>query len=215
MEEKMPFVPNRIACKVLGVHHSSLQKWAEEGAIKFIRTPSGHRRYDVEDFLRSKNSDQRRKVCYCRVSSRKQSDDLGRQVEFLRTRYPKHEIIEDIGSGLNFKRKGFIALLESVCGGNVEEIVVAHRDRLCRFGFELVQWLAERNNCKLVVLDADEKKSLHQELVEDLLSIITVFGCRINGLRKYRDKIKEDKDLPFEGTTDQAAPMDGDGEVCL
>ncbi|MEZ5672099.1 MAG: IS607 family transposase [Thiotrichaceae bacterium] len=110
-------------------------------------------------------------------------------------RCPNHELIEDIGSGLNFKRKGFNALLERIMSGNVAEIVVAHRDRLCRFGFELVESIANKHNCNIMVLD-ESKLSPQAELVNDLRSIIHIFSFRINGLRKYSRKIKEDSDLP-------------------
>src|SRR5690606_21019018 len=110
--------------------------------------------------------------CYCRVSSHKQKDDLDRQKEFMRKQYPNHEIVFDIGSGINFKRKQFLWLLEQASIGNVKEVVVAHRDRLCRFGFELIEWFFTKHNVKLMVLD-DSKSSPQQELVTDLLSIIT------------------------------------------
>jgi predicted site-specific integrase-resolvase len=115
-------------------------------------------------------------------------------------RYPEHELIEDIGSGLNFKRKGFNSLLELILQGKVSEVVVAHKDRLCRFGFELIESIASKNNCTIVVLD-DSKLSPQAELVQDLLSIIHVFSCRIYGLRKYNRKIKEDSDIPKEHET--------------
>jgi predicted site-specific integrase-resolvase len=122
----------------------------------------------------------------------KSKDDLNSQIEHLKTRYPNHELIEDIGSGLNFKRKGFNTLLERVLSGNVSEIVVAHRDRLCQFGFELVEPIANKYNCNIVVLD-ESQLSPQNELVNDLLWIIHV--CRLYGLRKYSRQIKEDSDL--------------------
>ncbi|MEZ5672371.1 MAG: IS607 family transposase [Thiotrichaceae bacterium] len=112
----------------------------------------------------------------------------------MKIRYPNHELIEDIGSGLNFKRKGFNALLERIMSGNVAEIVVAHRDRLCRFGFELIESIANKHNCNIVVLD-NSQLSPQSELINDLLSTIHVFSRRINGLKKYGRKIKEDSDL--------------------
>jgi predicted site-specific integrase-resolvase len=133
------------------------------------------------------------------VSSHKQKDELERQKEFMRKHYPNYEIISDIGSGINFKRKQFLWLLEQTSIGNVKEVVVAHRDRLSRFGFELIEWFFSKHNVKLVVLDKCES-SPQQELVTDLLSIITVFSCRIHGLRKYTNTIKEDKSLSKQDT---------------
>lgn len=189
-------VPSRKACEQLGVHPNTLRKWDKEGLIRTQRTPKGMHLYDVSSI----SSNERRKVCYARVSSRNQKDDLNSQIEHLKTRYPKHELIEDIGSGLNFKRKGFNALLDGILSGNVEEVVVAHKDRLCRFGFELIERIASKHNSKIVVL-SEASLSPQEELVKDLLSIIHVFSCRLYGLRKYGRKIKEDKDLPKESST--------------
>lgn len=183
------------ACRILGVHPNTLRKWANDGKIRYIRQPNGNRLYDVDDFLNSGRKINRARVIYARVSSRNQKDDLSSQIRYLRERYPDHELIEDIGSGLNFKRKGFNALLERIMSGEVEEVAVTHRDRLCRFGFDLINGIAVRNNCKIVVLD-NAQLSPEGELVRDLISIIHVFSCRIYGLRKYSRKVKEDKDLP-------------------
>lgn len=186
----MAYVNTRTACKQLGVHPNTLRNWDKAGKIKTMRTPGGVRLYDL-DSLESG----RRKFIYARVSSRNQKDDLKSQIEHLKTRYPTHELIEDIGSGLSFKRKGFKTLLELVLSGEVSEIVVAHRDRLCRFGFELMESVAEKCNCKLVILD-ENQLSPQAELVNDLLSIVHVFSYRVHGLRKYSRQIKEDSDLP-------------------
>lgn len=185
-------LPSRKATQAIGVCANTLRTWAGEGKIKYVRTAAGQRLYDVSSFLQSTVS--KRKIIYCRVSSRNQKDDLQSQIQYLRQRYPNHELIEDIGSGLNFKRKGFTALLDAILSGLVEEVVISHRDRLCRFGFEFIEHIATKYACKLVVLD-ETKLSPQAELVQDLLSIIHVFSCRIYGLRKYRNKIKEDKDL--------------------
>ena len=182
-------------CSILGVHPNTLRNWANNGKIKYIRQPNGNRLYDVDDFLRQGRKINRARIVYARVSSRNQKDDLSSQIKYLRERYPNHELIEDIGSGLNFKRKGFNTLLERIMSGEVEEVVVTHKDRLCRFGFDLVNEIADRNDCKIVVLD-NTQFSPEREFVRDLISIIHVFSCRIYGLRKYSRKVKEDKDLP-------------------
>lgn len=186
-------LPSRKACEALGVCANTLRKWANEGKIKYVRTPENQRLYDVGSILGPKSG--RRRVLYCRVSSRNQRADLASQVRYLKERFPEHEVIEDFGSGLNFKRKGFVSLLESVLSGAVEEVVVSHKDRLCRFGFELVRSLADKHSCRILVLD-DSTQSPSQELVQDLISIIHVFSCRLYGLRKYSGKIKKDPDLP-------------------
>ena len=91
-------------------------------------------------------------VCYCRVSSARQGEDLQRQVDFMRERYPDAGIVTDVGGGLNFRRKGLVALLERLHSGDKLRIVVAHRDRLARCGFDLIEWLAEQNGGEIVVL---------------------------------------------------------------
>ncbi len=138
-------------------------------------------------------------VGYCRVSEKSQSDALASQVADLQKHYPEAEIIRDFGRGINFKRKGLIALLERLLRGDKLRVVVAHRDRLARFGGEVIQFLVEQNGGEVVVLD----KNVHspeQELTEDLLEILHVFSCRMYGLRKYRKQIKEDRDIPNSGT---------------
>jgi predicted site-specific integrase-resolvase len=191
------FIPSRKAVKYLGVCANTLRKWADDGKIKYIRNPAGQRLYDVSSIEQS--SPTCKSYCYCRVSSHKQKDELERQKEFMRKHYPNYEIISDIGSGINFKRKQFLWLLEQTSIGNVKEVVVAHRDRLSRFGFELIEWFFSKHNVKLVVLDKCES-SPQQEIVTDLLSIITVFSRRIHGLRKYTNTIKEDKSLSKQDT---------------
>ncbi|MDD3001526.1 MAG: IS607 family transposase [Candidatus Riflebacteria bacterium] len=187
------------ACEKLGIHPNTLRRWAKEGKISCVRQKGGNRLYDVESFLNREEKCDRAKFIYTRVSSRNQQDDLSNQIRYLRERYPHHKLIEDIGSGLNFKRKGFLNLLDRIMSRDVEEVVVAHRDRLCRFGFELVEWFFTKHNVKLMVLD-NSKSSPQQELVTDLLSIITVFSCRIHGLRKYSETLKKDKILSNETT---------------
>ena len=205
----MKLIPSRKACEMLGIHPNTLRKWADNGTIHHIRTKAGQRLYDVESITGQGTG---RKICYCRISSAKQRDNLGRQIQSLREAFPDHELISDIGSGLNFKRKGLTALLEAVCRGEVREVVVAHRDRLARFGFDLIKWLIEHHGGKLVVLSTDGC-SPESELVRDLLAIVNVFSCRMHGLRKYKSQIKEDRDLPRPGTSRTASPVGGNGPV--
>jgi predicted site-specific integrase-resolvase len=152
--------------------------------------------YDLTNFTGDKPNTtiKRLKICYCRVSSQGQKDDLQRQISFMRDHFPNHTIMSDIGSGINFKRKGLRTILEQSCKGLVEEVVVAYRDRLCRFAFELLQWIFQCHGVKLVVYNngvEDESTGPDNgELAEDLLAIINVFNCRVNGKRKYQRKIK-------------------------
>ncbi|GAB4242823.1 MAG: IS607-like element ISTko1 family transposase [Stanieria sp.] len=192
------------------MHPNTLRRYANEGKIKVIKNETGKRLYDVESYIRS--SANTSLVCYCRVSSTKQKDDLNRQIAYMRSIYPGAEIIQDIGSGLNFKRKGLRSLLDRLLCGDKLKIVVACRDRLCRFGFELIQYMVEQNGGEIVVLD----QTVHcpqSELTSDLLSIIHIFSCRMHGLRKYskkiKEEIKEDKDIPQPNAKESCQKMDG------
>ena len=143
------FVPLRKAKEYFGVSAPTLRKWADTGVINSIRTPAGQRLFD----LTSLDKGYRRKICYCRVSSASQKDALLSQVRYLLEAFPEHGVIKDVGSGLNWKRKGFTYLLDAVLRGDVGEVVVAHKDRLCGFGFELFERAASYNCTRVVVLD--------------------------------------------------------------
>jgi predicted site-specific integrase-resolvase len=187
----MKYVRPKEAASILGVAVSSLRRWEEEGKIKAIKTPSGHRRYSIKEIEQAADLPRSiTTVCYARVSSHSQRDDLKRQIELLRSRFPEAEIISEIGSGLNFKRKRFRSILDRVLTCDIERLIVAHSDRLVRFGFELVKWLCERHECELLVLN-DNKLSPEQELVQDMLSIIHCFSSRLYGLRRYKKEIQE------------------------
>ena len=182
------YVSQKKACAVFGVSTSTLRRWDKKNKIKTIRTPSNYRSYDISSVEQTKNKNSivvsKKKMCYCRVSSKKQMDDLERQQDYLKSKYPNHEIISDIGSGINWKRKGLLSILEQSDKGLIEEVVVAHKDRLARFAFELIQWLLEKNGCKLVVLN--EPVSEEEKLTDDILSIIHIFSCRKMGMQKYK-----------------------------
>ena len=183
----MKYIKGKDACGRLGVCMNTLRKTADDGRIETIRV-SGQRRYNVDAYLGLQQ--QQSTICYCRVSSHKQRDDLERQVAFMQEKYPQAEIIKDIGSGLNFKRKGLKAILERAMRGDRIHVVVAHRDRLARFGSELVRFVIESNGGQLVVLSEDSL-SPEQELTKDLLNIIHVFSCRMHGLRHYKKQVSE------------------------
>lgn len=185
------YVNAKKARELFNVSNSTLRRWDKEGIIDTIRTPSNIRRYSSKLFqdnnVNITNVDKKQKICYCRVSSINQKNDLERQINYMQSKYHEHNIIQDIGFGINWKRKGFKTILELAMQNKLEEVVVAHRDRLCRFAFELIQWFLERNNVKLVVLNKQFQSS-EQELAEDLLSIVYVFSCREMGKRRYAKK---------------------------
>lgn len=133
----MVYVSAKKASELLDYTPDHLRRMANEGKIDTIRTGSGHRRYNVEKYIRNESS-AITTLCYCRVSSSKQRDDLERQVNYMRSIYPEAEIIRDIGSGINFKRKGLNALLDRLLQGDKLQVVIAHRDRLAQFGIDLI-----------------------------------------------------------------------------
>lgn len=210
---KQRFLKAKEAAAFFGVSQDTLRRWNAIGLISAFKTNpvGGHRRYDIKSYKEPVGSiklsgqteqpspttiipatvsttvqtDNRYSVCYARVSSAQQKDDLERQVESLKSSYPSYEIIKDVGSGVNFKRRGFQQLLKKVFNGDVKEIVIAHRDRLCRFGFDLLQWIFDYHHTKLVVLDTSEEDDPSRDLCKDVLSILHVFACRIHGKRKY------------------------------
>jgi predicted site-specific integrase-resolvase len=198
---KEGFLPPEDAVRILKVSQNTLRKWEKDGRIQVMRAggKGTHRRYNVKDFLRKQisgipieqKSVERKNIVYARVSTRNQSDNLKRQIELLHGKFPDYEVVSDIGSGINFKRKGLDYLLESAISGVLETVVVAYRDRLCRFGFELFERLFRRlSNAKIVVLDCREC-SPNEELAEDILTVVTVFSARINGRKRYKRPTEE------------------------
>lgn len=178
------------ACEFYGVSKNTIRKWADNNKVVHKRTPSNQRVYFIStDINQSKDIQPTTKqnVIYCRVSSSKQKDDLERQCLFLSSRYPSYKIIKDIGSGLNYKRKGLLKLLEMSNKQLLNQVIISSKDRLCRFGFELIEWQLLQNHSKIVVLDQTHKTS-EQQFTEDILAILQVFACRWNGKRKYTNR---------------------------
>ncbi len=182
--------------KRIGKSTSTLRRWDAEGKLCAKRTPTKQRYYDESDvrkILGIKDID-RKTVVYCRVSSRSQKDDLKSQVtameQFcLNSGTAVDEWIQEIGGGMNFKRKKFLSLMSRIATGEIQMLLIAHKDRLCRFGFDFFEHMAVENGCKICVVN-QESLSPQQEMVEDLMAIIHTFSCRLYGLRKYTKKIK-------------------------
>lgn len=179
----MAYLPLRKAIAELGLHPNTLRKYANENRIPTIRNAAGQRLFDVDAFKRTAVAPAI--VCYCRVSSYKQRDDLERQCARLAAIYPQAEVIKDIGSGLNFKRKGLLSLLGRIVRGEKFKVVVAHRDRLARFGVDAIRFLIEANGGELMVLDPYVETSREAELTADLLAILHHFSCRMHGQRSH------------------------------
>ena len=180
------------ASKLLGVHIRTIQKWDREGKIRCVRTIGGKRRVPESEIKRILGIHERRKIVgYARVSSHTQKDDLERQIELIKS-YAKErswevEVLKDIGSGLREDRRNFQKLLRMVMNKEVSKVVVAYPDRLTRFGFRILQEFFRSYGTEIVVVNHGEK-SPQEELVEDLISIISHFAGKLYGMRSHKYK---------------------------
>jgi putative resolvase len=183
--------------KILNIHFSTLYNMIERKEIEVIKIGTKNF-YNLEKYLKDNNisieeNKIQRKICYCRVSSNHQKDDLERQIELVKNLYPNHEIISEIGSGLNFKRKGFLKCLDYAIKGELNELVVVYKDRLCRFGYEMVEHLiTSYSKGRVIIVNKSEEKTPLEEITEDILSIMNIYTAKINGLRKYKKQIKKE-----------------------
>lgn len=211
------YIKPKEASKLTGLTLTTLRRMGDSGEIPCIKMDSGRYIYNISKFVGDRNPTppNRKKICYARVSGRGQKTDLQNQIEYLKIKYPTYEIISDYGSGLNFKRKGLKEILDLAYEGKLEEVVVTYKDRLCRFGFELFEYILEKQcNAKIVVL-CQTSTSPETELSTDLLSIITVFSARMHGLRKYKSKIKKDTTIFEEGIQNEDETIDWEPSVSV
>jgi len=193
------------ACEIVGVTPKTLRRWDEAGKLKAdLRTGGGHRRYSettLRQFLGKPlpvPSSERKVILYARVSSRPQKDDLENQVEALMrfcvgAGQPYDDVWTDFGSGLNYRRPKFRRLVVEALNGHVEKVIVAHKDRLARFGYDLLEDVFVRCGVELVVINRSEKTEFMEELAEDLIAIVQHFCAKFYGKRSY--KCKQAKEL--------------------
>ena len=191
------YVSISIAAKTLGVSIQTLRRWDEEGTLVADRTPKNHRRYDLskitpEQIHKLDSQHQRKTIAYARVSSHDQKEDLIRQQQVLEMYCANQgwmfELISDLGSGMNYKKKGLNKLLEAIMNDEIGRLVLTHKDRLLRFGAELVFALCEAKNVEIVILNKGENLSFEEELAQDVLEIITVFSARLYGSRSKKNQ---------------------------
>jgi putative resolvase len=191
------YKPHEFA-KKLGITVKTLQRWDTSGKLPAKRTVSNYRFYTDDDLRIAKGLQplevKKKVVVYCRVSSNNQKTDLENQVKAMETFCSSKglsidENIKEIGGGLNFQRKKFLAVIFSILKGEIKTLIVAHKDRLCRFAFDFIEELALANGCEIIVAN-HESLSPQQELVEDLMAIIHCFSCRLYGLRSYSTDFK-------------------------
>lgn len=191
------------AANILGVSKETLRRWEKEGKITVFRTPQNHRRYDLSNFqsLSYKKPLETNKITvgYARVSSYDQKNDLKRQTDLLESYLVKngwrYEIIRDLGSGLNYNKKGLRKLIHLICSKKIDRLVITHKDRLLRFGSDLIFSLCEYFNVEVVLMNASKELTFEDELVQDVLEIITVFSARLYGSsRKNKNLLDKLKD---------------------
>jgi excisionase family DNA binding protein len=196
------------AATLLGVTVRTLHRWELDGKIRSTRTAGGHRRYDITDLISNKSDSQLSwkgaplgetprlhfplTVGYARVSSHDQKNDLTRQVLVLESYCAKHgwgfEVIQDLGSGMNYKKKGLIRLIKLITSYQVERLVLTHKDRLLRFGSDLIFALCEQFGTEVIIINRSDDSTFEEDLASDVLEIITVFSARLYGSRSHKNK---------------------------
>ena len=184
------------AAGALGVSITTLRRWERTGRLVSVRTDGGHRRYDLTvlrpDMFRTKGADGRRTIAYARVSSHDQKADLERQKQALELYCARQgwtfDVVADLGSGMNYQKKGLKRLLNAILDGSVGRLVIAHKDRLLRFGAELVFAICEAKRVEVVILNQGEDTTFEEDLAKDVLEIITVFSARLYGPRSRKNK---------------------------
>ena len=193
---KMKTTIGKVA-KELGVTIDTLRRWEKEGKITSERTVGGHRRYDLEQVQTYFNQKKNKKIeklaiGYARVSTPSRKSDLERQKQLLElycaSKGWKYKIIEDIGSGLNYEKKGLKELIFHIENNQISHLVLNYKDRLLRFGSEIIFEMCRLHNVEVVILNEDEQKTYEAELVEDVLSVITVFSAKLYGSRSHKNK---------------------------
>ena len=186
------------AAEMLGVATSTLRRWDQEGKLVAERTPGGRRRYLIGEVASfnplglTRAALERPTIAYARVSSHDQKADLDRQVKVLEMYCASqgwtYEIIRDLGSGMNYKKKGLVDLIDRIVDDQVGRLVLTHKDRLLRFGAELIFSICEAKHVEAVIINQGDDRSFEEELASDVLEIVTVFSARMYGARSHKNK---------------------------
>jgi len=185
------------AAKILGVSEITLRRWDEEGRLVAHKTEGGHRRYDIskirpESIHKYDFADKRKTIAYARVSSHDQKEDLERQKQVLELFCSKNgwtfEVIADLGSGMNYHKKGLKKLINAILDDSAGRLILTHKDRLLRFGAELVFAICEAKNVEVIIINKGEDTTFEEDLASDVLEIITVFSARLYGSRSKKNK---------------------------
>lgn len=183
------------ASKALGVFIETIRRWDRAGKINSERTPNGHRRYDLSKLIgvtRKKIPEIRNTIAYARVSSHDQKLDLERQKKVLEMYCASQgwvfEILSDLGSGMNYQKKGLKKLIHAILNEKIGRLVLTHKDRLLRFGAELIFSICEAKEVEVVIINKGETTSFEEDLAKDVLEIITVFSARLYGSRSKKNQ---------------------------
>jgi predicted site-specific integrase-resolvase len=213
---KTEYLGGKQASEILGVHQRTLYVWEKNKKIETIRTPGGKRLYNVNKYMKNngitcinlgknkikeikciktedldklEKKNKKLKICYARVSTLNQKDDLERQKIILKEKYPDNILVEDIGSGINLTKRGILKIIDLGIKGLIEELVIVHKDRLARFGYDLIEYIIEKySNGKIKIINEKKEVEPEEEMVEDVLQIMNVFVAKMNGRRKYKNK---------------------------
>jgi predicted site-specific integrase-resolvase len=192
------FLKRNDASKVLKIHYHTLEKLGKNNDIEVI-TIGNTKFYNIKKFLNNKgviDNDielPKKNICYCRVSSKKQSEDLDRQIEYMKTKFPCHEIIYDVASGLNYNRRGLKQIINYAINGEINELVIAYKDRLTRFGYELIEWLIkDKSQGSIKIINNEEELTPQEEITKDIISIMNIYVAKNNGLRKYKKEMTKE-----------------------
>jgi predicted site-specific integrase-resolvase len=188
---KTNYIAIREATILSGLCAQTLRKLADQNKIGSYRTLSGQRKFDKNDIIKmcsnvssiyNKKDNTKINYIYARISSKKQSEEIEKQIEFIKSKIPdytsnSYKIVSDISSGVNFKRKGLNIIIESCIQNNIGEVFITHKDILSRFGFDIIKLFIKKAGGKITIINDEQNKSSEQELVEDLLSIIHIYTC--------------------------------------
>lgn len=186
-----------VVAELFGVTPQTIRNWEKEGIFKVERTIGGHRRFSLEEVEKVKGikeeEEEKKTIIYSRVSSYDQKEDLKRQTEEIKEYCRKNEIkkvevVEDIGSGINYQKRGLRKLIAEIILGKVKRIILTYKDRLLRFGSEILYQICRLKNIEIVTLHQRESRKFEQELVEDVLSILTVYSAKIYGRRSHKKR---------------------------
>ena len=192
--------------QLAGVNLDTVRRWDSKGLIKSYRTEGGHRRYDTDSvysYIGQPKATRQDKysLIYARVSTRNRENDLNRQVELLEmfcsSKGWRYKVLKDIGSGLNYNKKGLIELIRLIETNQIDRLIINYKDRLLRFGSEIIFEMCKWHNVEVIIVSEDESKTYEEELVDDVLSIITVFSAKLYGSRSHKNKavVEKNKEL--------------------